>query len=84
MRLLAVILGLVMLVGCSSPTNEQISADLRRMHPGCTLESASPGEGDSDTVYVRVKYRCPGNARVRAEDLMYRRSGDEWDYAGDV
>ena len=61
---------------CSQPDYEDVKRTFNAENPGCSAISAEPGEGDSDNVYVYVKYTC---SKFSGEvEWLYQREGKEW------
>lgn len=62
----------------AQPGHAQLRADAARLHPDCTLIDAGPGEGDSDTVYMRLRLDCPDMPQERRLVLGYSRHASDW------
>jgi hypothetical protein len=69
---------LVVVVGCSQPKYDAIRSDFEKSHPSCRVSSVAPGEGDSDNVYVHLKYSCGDPTDEREEVWLYQRQGKVW------
>ncbi len=69
---------LFLLAACSQPDYNAIRHDFETSHPRCTVNAVTPGEGDSDNVYVRIKYTCQGNPAEKEEVWLYQRKDGEW------
>ena len=80
----AVVLGaLALAVGaCSEPPYDRIAEEFRRSHPGVDVLSVGPGEGDSEHVYVHVRYRDPQTWSERQETCLWRRIDAKWTKTG--
>lgn len=82
----ALMLGSVLLIalvlgGCGGPSDDQVAADLAKLHPGCALESASGGADTNgnmnpwpDEIWIDATVSCDGVTRT--ELLHYETTGD--------
>jgi len=77
-RVALLILLLASAISCSPVDAHAIRADFERTHAGCHVKALAVGEGDSDNVYVRIKYRCGKETTLREEAWLYQRVGKEW------
>lgn len=66
-------------MGCGrQPGNAQLRADALRLHPDCTLMDTDPGEGDSDTVYMHLRFDCTPVPLERRRVPGYRHDTSGW------
>jgi hypothetical protein len=73
-------LPLIMVAIACSPVVDTtaLRADFERQHPGCHVKALAVGAGDSQNLYVRVRYRCASEAGQFEETWVYQRVRDRW------
>jgi hypothetical protein len=67
---------------CSEPPYSQIEDDFLREHPGAEVLSVGPGEGDSQHVYVHIRYGDAETKREREQSCLWQRIDQTWMKAG--
>jgi len=63
---------LLLLLGCSSQLTENAVSEFKLRNPGATVISFRSGEGDSDNVYVYIKYKKPSDENLYQEIVLYQ------------
>lgn len=63
---------------CSGPPYTQIKEEFVREHPGAEVLSVGPGEGDSQHVYVQIRYRDAETKSERKQSCLWRRLDRTW------
>jgi hypothetical protein len=65
-------------ISCSQLPYEQIKNDFLKNNPNYKVISVLPGEGDSDNVYIHIKYQKAGSNLTQEEIWLYQRDTGKW------
>lgn len=69
-------------LGCNLPSkvnDEVVRREFLAEDPSASIISITPGEGDSDTVYIYVKYQRPPDTTAYTEERQYMKdTGGTW------
>ena len=75
-----VLFSLCILICSCGPSNEEVKQDFLKANPSAEIVSIGPGEGDGDHVYMYIKYRLPGDPKVKEDEWLYQdRGGKKWE-----
>lgn len=78
--LVSAILALVGAVGCGGcsdmPSKDRVASEFVKRHPGARIRDMSPGEGDGDAVYWKIRFEGSGSTRLRTEEWQFLRDRD--------
>jgi hypothetical protein len=65
--------------GCGSPNTKHVTEVFLKENPTYTVISVSPGEGDSDHVYIHIRYRRSDTPAECEVVWAYRSAQPEWE-----
>ena len=69
---------LVGLVACAGPRDEDVRVAFAQENPTYSIISVAPGEGDSSTVYMNIRYRRPGTSPECVVTWGYQEKDQGW------
>lgn len=78
LRMLIVLFGLFVFLGCSKPDKTQVKDDFYANYENTTILSLLMGEGDSDNVYYHIKYKDNKSEKIKEVEFLYQKVNDEW------
>ena len=80
LRLTAVTVALLATAaGCGSPNAKQVAEMFLKENPMYTVIWVGPGEGDSDHVYMHIRYRRPDTSAECEVVWAYRSAQPKWE-----
>jgi hypothetical protein len=69
---------LLVAISCGGPpSNHEIKQEFLKEHQNAVILSVGTGEGDSENVYMHIKYRLPGNDTEMEDVWLYQDLGSE-------
>jgi hypothetical protein len=71
------VLLLSVLGGACTPAEPPVAEELKTEHPGCELTEKGSWRSESSPLYMRIKYRCPGQEPT-PEVWVYEKQGRRW------
>ena len=72
----------IAVAACTELPYSQIKEEFVREHPGAEVLSVGPGEGDSEHVYVHIRYGDAATKSERQQSCLWRRIDRTWTKAG--
>ncbi len=68
------------ILSCSAPSENEIKIDFLREFPKAQVLSMNAGEGDSDNVYMHIKYKLPESDKIEEDVWLYQDTGNnKWE-----
>ena len=77
MRNMLITLCLVATVACGVPSDSEVEEAFKMEHPTYTIVFVGVGEGDGSAAYFHIKYKRPGDDRLREDIWQYLDTGGE-------
>ena len=70
------------LISCNTPNIEHIRKEILKENPSIQIIDIFAGEGDSDSVYIHIKYIFNSQKEVKEEIWLFSRNADsKWQFS---